>query len=243
MGFYNRRDIMEKLKLKVGMYVLQEWVNEDYTSKRLRYISRESGKYFYADAIRHCFDYDNGLYKFEASWATKFKKADNEQGFERSISERTNTDGIMTYTVYEDLSKIPRLKSYKEIFGHDLRKIQDPLDRPLFDLLNYEKLGVEPGCNIDWKIQIFEQDINKAWNSAMLLKLKELFKVDKIYHVFPEIKEYRKRTILSNSSINFHFNLFGIDKKVLTQDENYLNRDITLWLFEDFLVYQLGDSE
>lgn len=111
---------MEKLKLKVGMYVLQEWVNGDYTSNRLRYINRESDKYFYADANRHRFDYDNGLYKFERSGATKFKKTDNEQGFERSLGKRTNTDGVMTYTIYEDVSKIPRLKSYQEVFGHEL---------------------------------------------------------------------------------------------------------------------------
>lgn len=242
MGCYRRGD-MDTLKLKVGLFVLQEFVNGDYKSNRIRYVNRESDKYFYSDANRHCFDYDKRLYKFEKSWATKFKKADNEQGFERSLGKRANTDGVMTYTVYEDLSKIPRLKSYQAVFGHDLRKIQHPLDRPLFDLLNYERLGVETGLKIDWKIQLFETDIHEAWNSAMLLKLKELFKVDKIYKAYPEINEYRKRTILSDSSINFSFNLFGIDKEVITQDEDYQNRDITLWLFEDFIVYQLGDSE
>lgn len=111
---------MDTLKLKVGLFILQEFVNGDYKSSRIRYVNRESNKYFYSDANRHCFDYDKRLYKFEKSWATKFKKTDNEQGFERSLGKRANTDGVMTYTVYEDLSKIPRLKSYQAVFGHEL---------------------------------------------------------------------------------------------------------------------------
>ena len=243
----------------VGKYVLMNWVHEKgYVSNFLRLITRENKRYFIADVQRWCAKYhdksENNRYVFEYSWAKKlFKDSNNELGFRRSIGRRDNTDGVMTFTIFDDISEVKCKYSFEKVFENDLRTIQDEDSFPLRLLKNQNERYKSRGqAEEEYKIEFTEEGLEPnhpigGWDQPIIDFLKEKFKVDKVYSIYNKINEHRNQSILTKSGTMLHINNFHLNKKEITFDENYHNRSIMFWLFKDekrnCLIFQYEDGK
>lgn len=229
----------------IGKYVLEHWVNGDYESRSLRLITRENKRYYVADVQRYFKDFEKGvnLRTFHYNWAVKFAKCNNELGFRRSITRRSNTDGVMHYTVYNSPSECKCPYTFEEVFGRDVREIQNPKNAPLRDYLRKEERGRTPDYKIEiGKCELPEHPID-GWDNEVIKKLMELFKVSDVYEVHSRIDEYRDKSILTKSATLLHIIHFNLEKKEITFDENFYNRTILFWLFDDKLVFQYEEGK
>jgi len=233
-------------------YILETWINGDFISRFLRPITRENNKYLISDVQRTVKDWKakEHEYVFIYKWAQKYvKDSTNPLGFRRSIGRLDNTDGVMSYQVTEDPSILKCPYTYDEVFGNDLRDIQDPFDNPLRTATHFNT-----SFNLDRWMIIPERKDNivptgnefrdsiEIWDNKLVMYIKDLFKVPAVYYLFDEIQEHKKRTILTNSMTLFHINIFrGIENKSIP--DNYYNRTIGYWLFDDKLVFQYEDGK
>ncbi len=233
-------------------YIVENWVNGNYTKNRLHTITRENKKYLIADKQRDVKSYDKDPheYVFEYRYAEKFVKDKSPLGFRRSITRRSNTDGVMTYKTTEDPSTLLCSHTFHEVFGNDLRDIQDPTKYPLAQKLReynrYKEQNIHVVEKELFKIDLIECDEHDpspigGWDNEIVTYLKELFKVDKAFYLLDKVNEHEKQSILSKTATQFHLNHFHLDKKTISFDENYFNRDISFWLFEGVLIFQYED--
>lgn len=235
-------------------YILDHWVNGDYESRVLRTITRENKRYLVADVQRDAKDWKvNGgdIKTFYYPWAKKYVKDNSELGFRRSITRRSNTDGTMHYTFTTDPSTLKCPYTLGEVFGNDLREIQNPKNNPLAQMLREEERRIERKGDYDvsFKIDLSEckndvtADSISGWDKPIVDYLRDLFKVDKVYYIFDTIREYHNQSILTKSGTLFHLNHFNLNKKEITFDENYFNRTIMYWLFDGCLVFQYEEGK
>lgn len=235
-------------KSLVGMYVLENWVNGDFVSNHLRYINRENKKYYVSDVQRTVKSYDKEprQYVHIAKWATRFFKENSELGFRRSVTNLCNTDGVMTYSISDDLSFFKCKYTFEEVFEQDLRKIQSEKDYPLWQKIRHSLTNTSNSNNKDnWVISLTEQGLEPdgtigGWDNNIIFFLKERFKVTHVYSTsYEKIIEYNKQSILTKTGTLFHINHFGgYNKKEISFEDNYFNRTIMFWLFDDRLVFQ-----
>ena len=225
-------------KSLVGKYVLENWVNGDFIRNHLRYINRENKKYYISDVQRTIKSYDNEPIEYVHiyKWATKLFKDNSKLGFRRSITHLSNTDGVMTYSVFKSPAECKCKYSFEEVFGNDLRDIQDPQDSPLRSNIYMEKHS--PIAKRDkkgyYKIWLHKEEDN---TDVFCNALRELFNVKDIYITY-DINEHKKESILTKSATLFHIINFGEGKKSISVENNRHNNTILFWLFDDRLVYQ-----
>ena len=229
----------------IGKYVLEHWVNGDYETRGLRLITRENKRYYVADVQRYFKDFEKGvdLRTFNYKWAAKFTKCNNELGFKRSITHLSNTDGTMRYQVFDSPAECKCPYTFDEVFSHDVRDIQDKDNSPLREYARLEELG----HGRDYKIKPDKCELSDhpidGWDTEIVKKMMELFNVTDVYEVRDRISEYRNKSILTKSATLLHIIHFNLEKKEITFDENYNNRTIIFWLFDDKLVFQYEEGK
>lgn len=230
------------MKTLLGKYILHHWVNGEYESKSLRYINRENKKYYISDVGRTSQDYKKNIDKkiFIYDWAIKLVKDNtNELGFKRSLGKKANLDGIMNYTILDSdsLNKTKCQYTFDELFNTDLRELQTEEQYPLAIYLRRNK--TESIFKPDFKPELFnDDDIKYCYGDYFYYKLKELFKVNKIFSLIEKVSEHRNLSKLGKSGILFHMNHYKINEKSISLNDNKNNWSITYWLFDDCLVFQ-----
>jgi hypothetical protein len=154
----------------------------------------------------------------------------------------------MYLNLFDSPSEIKCESTFDEIFKQDLRTIQNAEEShyPLKLLLHQEERDIKRNFEISadhFKFILYEEGEESAWDKPLIDYLKEIFKVDKVYSPNEKIIEHNHPTFLSKSGTLFHINIFNIDKELIIRDENYYNRTIMFWLFDDFLVFQYEDGK
>ena len=219
------------MKASVGTYILENWVNGDFVSNHLGYVNRENKKYLISDVQRTVRSYDEEPRKMVHiyKWATKFFKDSSEFGFRMSVTHLINTDGAMTYEVFNSPSECKCKYSFEEVFGNDLRDIQDKENEPLSTLYVMKEMGYGGNVPDDkfFKLMLTEQacEVGRL-DYDIIMHLKDLFKVSKVFHVSggaSSIMENCNQSILTKTATLFHVNTFGGDKKDITREEDRPN--------------------
>jgi len=232
----------------IGKYIYEHWVNGDYVHNSLRYINRETKKYYLSDVQRSAKNWkdDPVKYVFFNDWAIKFVKDETtELGFRRSVGHLANTEGVMEYTVLNSPAECKCKYTFEEVFGNDVRKIQDERDSPLRSLKFMKEKHQDIKMNLSddefFKVHLYKKNEKVDDEDDFIYYLKNTFKVSKVFStisVMGQIDENHKQTILSKSGTLFQITTFNIDKKEITLRENDNNCTIMFWLFDDKLVYQ-----
>lgn len=221
----------------VGKYILVEYTFKNGDVERyLRYINRENKKYYISDVQRFCpHKTDKSKYTFVYRWSAKFFKT--KDGFIISNYKRLLKNNIQVKTTLLDSAdKYKCTYSFDELFNTDLRKLQDKNDSPLCYRLGLTDEELENVKENYFNLWLFDKsnDSDYFYN-----KLKEIFKVSTVYRT-DEITEYDQK-ILTKSSTLFQFTFSGDYKKKIDRIENYENRTISYWLFNDCLIFH-GNS-
>ena len=252
-----KQNNMPKRKSLVGKYVLEHWVNGDFIHRCLRHINRENDKYYISDVQRAAnYSKEPTTYTHLYKWATKFfKDPKSELGFRRSVTNQSNTEGVMEYTVMDSPAECKCPYKFEEIFDVDIRTIQSKNDNPL--MMKNEmwkdkdtKKRFEGREAEFFKIRLMECGTEKkdffgsTHDYKSTERMKKMFHVKHVYRIceMASIDEHPKQTILSKSGTLFHM-LHSTDKKVVTSDISHENRTITFWLFDDKLVYQYDSGK
>jgi hypothetical protein len=229
---------MENKKL-VGKYLVTKWVhNSGFVMKELRRITRitKKEKYLVSDVQRTCRNYKDGNDEmiFIADWASKFRVVDGE--IKRSVYNLTNTDGVFTVNILEELNQLLCKYSYEELFMTDIRKIQTKNSQPYSWISNISDL-LESNSKIVkedvWFINPQESDFYKEVSEF----LKVFFNVEEVLYFSEYYEKDKPQSILSESATFFQITHFGGDKKVITRDENSYNIPIQFWYFGDKVVF------
>lgn len=237
-------------KIAVGKYILEHWVNGDHESRTLRLVTRETDKYFIADVQRDIEDYnfEEKLYVFEDDYAKKYEKDSSQLGFKPNICLK---EGQVSFVILDSPTQAKSSVKFEEVFDIDLRTIQHKEDYPLKSLILENSRREERGNIVeaeDYKIRIWKADPNNTdpimgWDRKITDKLGELFCTKEIYYFEDCIIERNKTTVLSKTGTMFHLNTFGIEKAAIDFNENYNNRAILFWLFDDKLIFRYEDGK
>lgn len=239
---------------KVGKYILGHWVNGDYESRTLKRVTRETKRYYICNRHRDT-DYSdpNGDHKyyFQQKYSDRYRKTNDELGLGRYITRRSNLDGTLHLSWVDDPSTVKCVCTFDELFNTDLRTFQHPNNWPLrAKLREYERdkaRGFKSEEDI-FKIRLDEMSgMDKGidgWDNKIILHLKKLFKVDKVYHsILDNIREHSNKSKLTKSATKYRINELSGDKKYVTFEERYFDRTIYFWLFDDCLVFSYIESD
>lgn len=239
------------MKSKVGKYIIEEWVNGDYKKRWVRRIDRETKTKYVSNTQRYAKNWDvNGgdIKVFFSEWAKYFRKGINGIP-ERIINNRSNTDGVINLKIVNNLTIIKSTYTFDELFNTDLRNIQNKEAYPLKQLLlrkqKRENSVTEEDFilknHIELHIGAEKADAIHNWDAPIVKFLEDTFKVP-VYYNYETVNEHTNQSKLSHASTYMHITHFGGTKKEITFQENFFNRTIQFWLFDDKLIFQYADG-
>lgn len=235
----------------VGKYIRTEWNHNDgYVQTWLRRISRETKTQYISEVQRYFRNFEDGVNDrvFKYRWAKRYNK--NSDG---SISVRnthlSNPDGIHKLQVIDllsetDLVKLRCVYSFSDLFETDIRLLQSEncYPRKLIEKRYLKCLSEGKTFDKDrFFVDVYSENSTNHWNEPLIKWLEDTFKVP-VYAVC-DINEHFEQGILTKSATYLHITHFGDDKKILKTGENYHNRTICFWLFEDKLVFKYEDGK
>lgn len=160
-------------------------------------------------------------------------------------TRRSNPDGHYNLTIVEEQELPTALLckySYDKLFKSAIFDIQHEKSSPHKDMKNrMAKNRPQFEKTLEEHLERVDTDL-KHWNRPLIEKLQQLFKKP-IYYCYERISEHWHQGILTESATYFHFTMFHNDKKRITADENFQNRTIVFWLFDDKMIFAYEEGK
>lgn len=231
------------MKNILGNFILDEFVNGDFRVRWLRRITRETKTTYISYCQRSMVSKEECVRR---AWSSKPYRKTSDGGVKPIVTHLHNKNGASTLQVITDPSTLKCQYSYDELFNTDIREIQSPDCEPLHNINRMNEM--QKGKDIRPLPYILDSTIYKCdpnnthfidgWDSPVIKYLEQLFKVPVYRLGMLKISEDDKPSKLSLSGTYFHITHFGDDKPTINFNENYHNRTILFWLFDNKLVFQ-----
>lgn len=224
-------------------YIFQDWVNGNFEVRWLRRINRETDNFWISD-VQYEYDWRKKGTKC-VRWKNRSKKYKKmaDGGIGRRITNRDNTDGILTLN-FVNPSKLECKYSYEEIFQTDLRLIQDERNMPLYSLKRKEELYLKKNIPMLFEKYFLESFLSDAnFYPELESYLKDLFQVDVVFYIAEMCFDYHNNMGLIGKSVTyFQITHFGDDKDKISEKEHRLNETIGFWKFGNKLIFSIQDG-
>lgn len=231
--------------------MLAEWENGSYSVTWLRRINRETKTQYISDVQRYVRSWDDDKkdrMTFIGKWAKRFQKT--KDGVGHIKTRQSNPNGTMRLSLVEDPSTLKCKLTFKELFQTDIREIQNAGDYPLDELVVEAEDKRKDGLIVPDDFFLLERKLHfqsgeeesfGGWDNQIIQYLQKEFKAP-VYRLRPIMNENNRSSKLSQSCTYMQITHFGNDKPVISRKENYHNRTILFWLFDDKLIFQYADG-